>query len=226
MSKKKLVAGLLASASVLGICLSGGTALAAVQEEDTTVGIGFKDHTNPPPKGDLSIQWLPKALTFGEGHDVNTGVKAFDETSTTPKYVVINDGRAENGIEEWSLSAKLSKLVTSENHELDGAKLEFMNTKMAYDGGTAHPDTTNVVAARTEHTATILGNAGVVELDAGNATAVGVMQDKGDATKTSSYKGKTATQLSGIKLSVPGNKAVANKSYTGTVTWSLDDVIN
>jgi len=222
MNKKKLVAGLLASASVLGICLSGGTAFAAVQEEDTTVGIGFKDHLNPPPPpGDLSIQWLPKAFKFGEAHDVDTVTKSYPIDDTSEKYVVINDSRADATGQKWILTAKLSEMKSA-THRLKGAKLNFTSTKMAYDGGTAHPDTSNVVAPRAEHTA--VAATGTLSLDEGGTTPVEVMHDDGD-TNASSFKGKTATQLGGIELEVVGSTAVEKQSYTGTVTWSLDDTI-
>ncbi|MBO0451183.1 WxL domain-containing protein [Candidatus Enterococcus murrayae] len=222
MSKKKLVAGLLASASVLGICLSGGTALAAnVQEEDTTVGIGFKDHDNPEPKGDLSIQWLPKSFAFGDANDVNLVTHSFPLKDTSEKYVVVNDARADDPVsDEWKLSAKLGKLTSADGHRLTGAKLSFNNEVKAYDGGTAHPDTTNVVAARTEHTAVAIATTTIDE----DGTAQEVMQDNGKGGGHS-FKGKTATQLSGMALEIPGSRAVEKQSYTGKVTWSLDDTI-
>lgn len=224
MNKKKLVAGLLASASVLGVCLSGGTAFATEQDsQDTTVGIGFGDHTDGG-NGPLKLEWLPKSLNFGDGHEVNA--QDFDfplKDASSPKYVIVSDTRPDVDRIEWKLTAKLSELKSAAGNKLNGSSLNFTNTMMAYSG-TDHPNATNVVAPTPgQQTATITeANA---SLDAGASTATEIMQDKGGPTGTNSFNGKTATQLGDIKLKVRANSAAEKQTYTGTVTWSLDDTI-
>ncbi|MGG5369399.1 WxL domain-containing protein [Enterococcus sp. AZ196] len=218
MSKKKLVAGLLASASVLGICLSGGTALAAeVQKEDTTVGIGFGEHVNPPG-GELQIAWLPKSFDFGSGHTPDA-VNAVDYTAkgAAKKYVVVSDARAESNADKWILTAKLSDLKDGAN-TLSGATLKFNTTLMGYSGDKAPEDPTSVIPAGTR-TAVVPATASLTP----GAAATTVMND--DGAGTTSFKGKSAVEMSDIKLNVLGGKALDNKTYTGTVTWSLDDTL-
>lgn len=222
MNKKKLVAGLLASASVLGICLSGGTALAQEKDkQDTTVGIGFADHIPGTEDGPLKLQWVPKSLDFGSGHEVNTAQFVFPLKDTSEKYVVVSDTRADADRIQWKLTAKLSDLTSSKGNTLSGSSLEFDNTMMAYSG-TESPSSTNVVAPIAgQQSATVTAS---VSLDAGATTAKEVMQDNGGGG-TNSFNGKTATQLSNVGLKVPANKAVEKQTYTGKVTWSLDDTI-
>lgn len=216
MNKKKLVAGLLASASVLGVCLSGGTAFAAhVQDEDTTVGIGFGEHINPPG-GDLQIQWLPRELNFGSGHKPDAAQSIdYVAEGNAKKYVVVSDARADDVGQQWTLTGKLSELKDGGN-ALKGATLKFNSTLMGYTGNKAPEDAGSVIAV-TGQTATVQNGV----LQAGDA-ATSVMEDN---TGTSSFKGKSALEMSDIKLSVPGGAALENKTYTGTVTWSLSDEV-
>lgn len=217
MNKKKLVAGLLTSASVLGICLSGGTAFAAVQEEDTTVGIGFGEHINPPG-GELQIAWLPKTFDFGSGHTPDAAnAVAYPAAGNAKKYVVVSDARPETGVEKWTLTAKLSDLKDGSN-TLSGATLDFKTAMMGYSGNKAPEDAGSVIAPGAR-TAVVPTDASLVP----GGSAVKVMND--DGAGTSSYKGKTAVEMTDIELNVLGGKALDNKTYTGAVTWSLDDTI-
>lgn len=215
--KKKVLAGLLASATVLGMFVAGGTALADEKDShDTGVGIGFSGHTTPPGTDDFTLKWAPINFDFGSSNTVNAAAQAFNEDTGAKKYVVVSDGRAETGAEEWKLTAKLTPLVSGSS-SLTGATLSFDSAKKAYVG-TASPETAgSILAPSASHTATV---AGATQTLTPGAAAITVMSDA-----QSSYKGDTAMEMDNIKLNVPGGVAVEGKQYSGKLTWSLDDVI-
>lgn len=222
MNKKKLVAGLLASASVLGICLSGGTALATeVSSQDTEVGIGFGEHIKGVP-GDLEIKWLPKEFNFGSGHTPDAAnSKSYSAEGAAKKYIVVSDARDDlPQYNQWMVTASLSKLQTTGGNELAGAELSFDGEVKGYAGNKAPEDPSSVIAADpAKHTAVVVASPTLAQ----GGAAEKVMEDDGKGT--SSYKGKTAMEMTNIKLTVPGGVALENASYTGKVTWSLDDTI-
>lgn len=214
--KKKLLAGLLASASVLGVCVLGATALAnEVDSHDTTVGIGFSGHTTPPGTDDLTLKWAPISFDFGSSNTVNAAAQAFNEDSGSKKYVVVSDART-TGSDEWKVTAELTQL-TSGSSTLTGATLNFDSVKKGYVG-TAAPETSgSIIAPTAAHTATV---ASANQTLTPGATAVTVMSDA-----VTSYKGDTAMEMDNIKLNVPGGIAVEGKQYSGKLTWSLNDTI-
>ncbi|MGG5329581.1 WxL domain-containing protein [Enterococcus sp. AZ163] len=214
--KKKVWAGLLASASVLGVCIAGGTALAAeVDTHDTNVGIGFSGHTTPPGTDDLTLKWAPISFDFGSSNTVNAAAQAFNEDTGAKKYVVVSDART-TGSDEWKLTAELSQL-TSGSSTLTGATLSFDSVKKGYVG-TAAPETAgSIITPTAAHTATV---AAASQTLTPGATAVVVMSDA-----SVSYKGDTAMEMDNIKLNVPGGVAVEGKQYSGKLTWSLNDAI-
>ena len=219
--KKRIFAGLLASATVLGVFVAGGTALAAEKDShDTEVGIGFSAHTPPPGTDPLTILWAPINFDFGTTNTVNTAAATFNETSAANRYVVVEDDRVESNADKWELTAKLSDMKDG-TVQLTGATLSFDAVKKAYMGtGAEAPEETGMIAAPTAlHTATVTASQTLAQ----SATAVKVMEDDGGGT--SSYKGTTAVEMSNIKMNVPGDAAQAGKQYKGTLTWSLDDTI-
>lgn len=217
MNKKKLVAGLLASASVLGVCLSGGTAFAAnVSDQDSQVGIGFGEHIIGKP-GELEVKWLPRELDFGSGHKPDAAQAVdYDAKGAAKKYVVVSDAREDIDRVAWTLTAKLSDLSDGGN-SLAGVSLNFDSTLMGYAGDQAPEDPSSVIAPGSR-TAVVPSS---VSLTPNAVTKV--MHDNGGGT--ASYLGQSAVEMSNIKLKVLGGSALQNKTYTGTVTWSLDDTI-
>lgn len=224
--KKKLLAGMLASATVLGMFVAGGTALAA-DTNDTEVGIGFSLHhpgTNP---GDLQILWTPLELDFGSTNTVNTAVQDFDEQDEAggvKKYAVVEDTRPHGSSDpdvEWKLTAKVAELVSTSNPatKLDGAVLKFDTDMHGYQG-TISPEISGIVATSGQ-TATMAAN---YSLTTGALTATEVMKD-GSTSGPTSFEGNTAMEMKNIKLTVPANVAKKGHHYTGDLTWSLDDTI-
>lgn len=225
--KKRFFAGLLASATVLGMFVAGGTALAAeVDTTDTEVGIGFAMH-QPGGSGALKLRWTPLELDFGTSNTVNTAVADFaeqDEAGGVHKYAVVEDARDHTGADvEWRLTAKVDELVStsSPTTKLTGAVLKFDTDKHAYSG-TISPEIGGIGTATPAHTATMNANYSLVT---GAATATDLMEDGDIASSVTSYEGMTAMELKNIKLTVPANVAKKGHHYTGNLTWSLDDAI-
>lgn len=226
--KKKLFAGMLASATVLGMFVAGGTALAAeVDNSESEVGIGFAMHgpgTNP---GDLQIRWTPLELDFGSSNTVNIAVHDFveqDEAGGVHKYAVVEDKRDHtSGDVEWKLTAKVDELVSTSNPatKLTGAVLKFDTDKHGYQG-TISPEISGIIPATISHTATMAAS---YSLTTGAVTATDVMQDGDIGSSVTSFEGNTAMEMKNIKLTVPANTAKKGHHYTGDLTWSLDDTI-
>ncbi|MBO0410528.1 WxL domain-containing protein [Enterococcus hulanensis] len=216
--KKKLLAGVLASATVLGVCMAGGAALAAEQDTVTTnAGIGFTDYV-PGGTGDLAIKWAPGSFDFGTTNTVNASATAYNEDSGAKKYIVIQDKRAETNADKWELNVGLSD-IKSGSAQLTGATLEFDAAVQAYQG-TATPESPGSIVAPTDQTATVTNVKQVLNQ---GGVAQKVMED--DGSGTSSYKGTTALEMDEIKMNVPAGVAKEGRQYSGTVTWSLDDTL-
>lgn len=217
---KKLLAGVLLSASVLGVCMYGGVGAyaAPVDDQDTEVGIGFTGHS-PGTSGDLEFKWRPDKFDFGNANTVNTIATDFSEDSGSNKYVIISDDRVAASTNEWKVTVKMSKLMSG-SAQLSGAVLNFNAAKKAYNGtGAEAPESAGMISAPTAaHTATVVATQSLPQ----DGAPVVAMTDSGP---TGSYKGMTAMELTDIELAVPANIAQSGKQYTGKVTWSLDDAI-
>lgn len=229
MNKKRLVAGLLTSATVVGLFATGGTAFAAeVDTKDTEVGIGFAIH-QPGGPGALNLRWTPIELDFGKSNTVNTAVEDFaeqDEVGGVRKFAVVEDERPHGSSDpdvEWKLTAQMAELVSTSNPltKLDGAVLTFDTDKHGHQG-TDSPEIGGIIAATVDHTAVMDPS---YSLAAGASTATKVMEDDGALLKTTSYNGRTAMEMKNMKLTVPANVAKKGHHYKGKLTWSLDNTI-
>ncbi|EOH93010.1 WxL domain-containing protein [Enterococcus pallens] len=226
--KKKVLAVLLSSASVLGVVVLGGVSSYAA---DTEVGIGFSSHTDPGETGDLRLRWVPTELDFGTSNTVNkTSNVDFveqDEAAGGKKYTVVEDSRDHTGADvEWKLTAGVSDLVstTSATTKLTGAVLKFDTAKHDYTG-TLDPGLASggIGAATPGHTATIAPSY-TINADT-TATATKVMEDGNIAGSLTSFEGNTAMEMKNIKLSVPANIAQKGHQYKGKMTWTLTNAI-
>ncbi|ROX82769.1 WxL domain-containing protein [Enterococcus durans] len=217
--KKQLLAGLLVSATLVGIGLSGGLSASAavIDSVDTEVGIGFTGHGGGTP-GPLEIKWAPLKLDFQNANEVNTVVQAFPEIAGNKKYVVVSDTRA-GATDEWKVTAQLTDLKNAKNTEtLTGAILKFDSALKGYEGVNA-PEAPGSIVAPGARTATVPPASQV----AAGGAAVKVMEDGTGSVGT--FQGASAMEMDNIALEVPANAAKAGEQYTGTLTWSLDDVI-
>lgn len=218
--KKKLLAGLVTSATLVGICIAGGLNASAVEIDhmDTEVGIGFTGHGPGVNPGPLEIQWAPLQLDFHNANTVNTVVHDFPEITGNKKYTVVSDTRA-GATDEWKLTAQLTELKNAAATEtLTGAILKFDSVLQGYQGTDA-PEAPGSIVAPTGRTATISAASQTV---AAGGTAVAVMQD---GAGSGTFQGQSAMEMDNIELEVPANAAKIGEQYKGTLTWSLDDTI-
>lgn len=216
--KKKVLAGLLASATVVGVFMAGGTALAApVDSAGTDVGIGFTDHIPGETPGPLEIKWAPIKFDFGNSNKHT--VTSFNEASGLKKYVVVSDDRTPATANKWELSAKLGTLMSGAT-PLTGATLKFDTDLQGYQG-TASPEAAgSIIAPDVANTATVpAANFSLAQA----GTAQVVMKD-GDGV-AGTYRGFSAFEMENIKLDVSSNVVNAGKQFTGKLTWSLDDTL-
>ena len=229
MNKKRIVAGLLTSATAVSLIAAGGTAFASeVDTNASKVGIGFSAH-QPGGNGTLNLKWTPIELDFGSSNTVNTAVEDFaeqDEVGGVRKFAVVEDERPHDSSDpdvEWKLTAKVSELVSTSNSatKLDGAVLKFDTDKHGHEGALP-PESGGIIPATAQHTAQMDAS---YSLTTGALAATEVMKDGDAASGPTSFGGRTAMEMKNIKLTVPANVAQKGHQYTGDLTWSLDDTI-
>ncbi|WP_137665680.1 WxL domain-containing protein [Enterococcus hulanensis] len=215
MNKKRLVAGLLTSATVVGLFAAGGTTFAAeVDSAESEVGIGFSNHSPGVNPGPLEIKWAPINLNFDDSNDYTQ--TSFNEVTGSKMYTVVSDTRG-GGTDKWELNAKLGNLMSGST-QLVGAQLEFDALKQGYTG-TAKPELPGSIIAPTGSAAVTAANFTLSQ----GAAATKVMEDGTGGTGT--FQGASAMEMSNIKLNVPSNVVNAGKEFTGKLTWSLDDTL-
>ncbi|MGM0216279.1 WxL domain-containing protein [Enterococcus sp. AZ109] len=229
MMNKKILAGVLTSASVLGVvAFSGVTSHAA----DTEVGIGFSLHTDPGGTGDLRIRWVPSEMDFGTSNTANiTANVEFEEQTEaagSKKYTVVQDVRPHGASApnvEWKLTAAVSDLVslTSPTTKLTGAVLAFDTAMHDYTGTLEPGSPLGGTGSPAGQTAT-MESSYAISADS-TATATKVMSDGKVASNVTSFEGNTAMEMKNIKLRVPANIAQKGHQYKGTMTWTLSDTI-
>lgn len=219
--KKKVLAGLLTSATLIGLCMAGGTSASAaeVDHADTEVGIGFTNHKPGVNPGPLEVKWAPIKLNFHNSNTVNTAVQDFPEITGKKQHVVVSDVRG-GATDQWKLTAAMTTLTNAANTEtLTGAVLKFDTTLQGYFGTDA-PEAPGSIVAPGARTATMTGASASVTA---GAAAVKVMEDGTGGVGT--FQGGSAMEMDNIAMEVPANAAKPSEQYSGTLTWSLDDTI-
>ncbi|WP_348921000.1 WxL domain-containing protein [Enterococcus rotai] len=238
--KKTLMITLLSSAALM---LFATSADAKTFDDQTDVGVSFKsdDPTvigdNQPFKDNLSLVWKPSAFQFGEQTAVGNSA-TFSNTVEGNQYLVVNDDRADDALTGWKLTAKMSELKSASGAKTLASKLTFnLGTAQAYritDDPTKLNDKNDYIVNKpdTEGVLTELEDAGIklgdgasksIELVAGDTTSKTIL-GKETANGT---KGGVATLIKDTKLVVADAEKdnAAGESFTGTVTWTLDDLV-
>lgn len=218
---KKVLAGLVVSASVLGIGLSGGAAFAAPNNNvDTDVGVGFTGSNEPnpnEPEDSLFLKFTPFSFDFGKAN--KTDDRKVKEDTGSSKYVVIRDGRKLDGTQNWELSATMSQL-TSGSTMLTGATIEFDAEIREYVGvNNAVPEAAGSITSGPGETKAALETPKRVTLSPNGGDTL-LLSDKG----TDHFLGSTTYKMDDIELNVPDTVS-AGKQYTGKITWNLNDTI-
>ena len=213
--------------------IGAGTAYAAdVDQADTEVGIGFVDaHIPGEEDGDLQLRWVPKKLDFGKYNDVNGKYTEFEEVSTNNYYVVVRDTRKDDqtgsviDTNTWKVNAKLGEITNANDtsKKLTKAQLFFDSQAHGYEG----EDDPNTVASTIKSAAAHATSKGSTtptitaktQLEAGGATKELMRQTDQKASAD------WAASLENIKLGVGGHQGEKGLSYSGTLTWTLDDTL-
>lgn len=220
--KKKILAGLLASATLVGICVTGGVSASAAQvdSQDTDVKVGFTEHSGPHP-GNLAVRWSPFEFDFNSNNAVNAANTSLNEVKNNKKYLVVSDERAFASTNEWKLTGELGTLKTTTSDELTGAVLKFDTALHGYTG-TKAPEEPGSIVAFGARSAVVSGANISIAADS-TASPTNIMEDNGGGI--GAYTGDTALEMSNIKLEVPGGVAKSGSQYSTKLTWSLEDAI-
>ncbi|MBP2100410.1 WxL domain-containing protein [Enterococcus rivorum] len=234
--KKTLMITLL---SATALTLFATSAEAKSFDEKTDVGVNFKsdEPTNPgdnkPYKDNLSLVWKPASFQFGEQKAVGNSA-TFSNTVTGKQYLIVNDDRKANST-PWKLSAKLSELKSADGSKTLASKLTFnLGDMQSYTIGTTigedndfvpnKPDASGALGTLDPNAGITLGDGKVktMTLEAGSTTGSSILEKK----VANDVKGGVATLITDTKLVVTDAKAdqAAGESFTGYVTWTMDDL--
>ncbi|WP_207694465.1 hypothetical protein DOK67_0001070 [Enterococcus sp. DIV0212c] len=236
--KKTIMISLLSTAAMMMFATSAD---AKSFDDNTDVGVSFKSDEpttpgdNKPYKDNLSLVWKPSSFEFGQQKAVG-GVATFNNTVEGKQYLVVNDDRGDETLSTWDLKAKFSEMKSADGKTKLTSKLVYgLGDLQSYDiGTTIDPETNDFIAPNpaTDEGASSLGTlpsdskvvlgGNTMTLEAGSTTATTVM-NKTEATKT---KGGYATLIKDVKLVATDAKKnlASGKSFTGQVTWTLDDL--
>ena len=220
---------IIASSAVCLIALGTGLSVSASgismdgQKGETDVRIGFENDTDTRPSDNdkLQLSRIPTAFDFGQSNrviDQPQIIKSHNANPTAPQYLAVNDLRAEQK-GTWTVSATASDIVNMDQNKSDdkltGANISFTSDAMSF----TNPDVTKPTAAGTPFTGTGLKVSSVSKLGAGQTQPV---LNTTDASTLGSKE--VGAQITDVSLYVPANVGTPNALYTGTVTWTLDNV--
>ena len=241
MKKQLAMVSLLSVAAVSMFATSADATV--IKEAKTDVGIQFKSDEGTvgedgPFKDNLALVFRPGSFKFGNQEAV-VGNATFNSIKPEKKqYLVVNDDRTEATTPAWTLSANMSALVSgagTEAVDLDGATLTYtLGDAKSYAIGEFSEEKNDYIPVNPSDDASVLGTlAAGNDIVLGNGTSKTVSLTAASASKTAilakskanAVKGGVATEITNVKLMVPDKgKKIAGKAFTGTVTWSLDDL--
>lgn len=238
--KKTLMITLLSAAALM---LFATSADAKTFDDKTDVGVSFKSDEptipgeNKPYKDNLSLVWKPSTFQFGEQRAVGNSA-TFSNTIKGNQYLVVNDDRKTTPT-PWSLTAKMSDLTATDGAKTLASKLTFnLGEAKSYkitndptdlnednDYKVNKPDEAGVLGALDANAGITLGDgtSKAVTLEAGNASSKVILEKKA----ANDVKGGVATLITDTKLVVTDaqSDSAAGESFTGYVTWTLDDLV-
>lgn len=226
MNKKVL--GSLVVALACGVALLPGEAKAAGIAE-TGVGIGFSSGGTTiipgPYENQLSLISRPTAFQFGSTNDSSETTKAYDQVIDEKQYISAYEDRDEKT--KWTLNAQMSDLKASDGATNLAATLNFntatINTfKLEKDEDGMFPKVVTELPTLTAYTGEAVKGVKKVSLEAGSTTSTPIMTAAADALAKDEHGG-FASEVKNVQLLVNGDQETKGKSFSGTVTWSLDD---
>lgn len=232
--KKAVMITLFSSAALMMFATSAD---AKSFEDKTDVGVSFKSEEatvpgeNTPFKNNLSLVWKPSSFQFGEQKAIGN-IATFNNVIEEDQYLIVNDDR-EVVSTPWSLKANMSKLLSTDGEKELASKLVFnVGAAQSYTIGTEIGKDNDFIPAKPTTALGELdaeagitlgdGQTNVVTLEAGAATGQAILTK----AEANDIKGGVATKISNTKLVVTDSKAdeAAGESFTGYITWTLDDL--
>ncbi|WP_314060964.1 WxL domain-containing protein [uncultured Vagococcus sp.] len=230
MNKK--VVGTLVLAIATGAAFLPTTAKAAGTAE-TGVGIGFSSGPNtiiPGPYDDqLSLINRPTSFQFGETNESSATTRAYNKVAEGKQYIAALEDRPDGERTAWKLNAQLSPLLTGAENTGDKglqATLSFSTADISTFSIPKDPETglyptvAETIEPLTAYAGDALKGFQKVSLKAGADSATPIMTATADAGK-----GGFAAEVKNVQLLVNGKQdALTNgKTFSSTVTWTLDD---
>lgn len=234
--KKTVMITLLSAAALL---LFANTADAKSFDDKTDVGVNFKSDEptvqgeNKPYKNNLALVWKPSSFQFGEQKAVGNSA-TFSNTVQGNQHLIVNDDR-KTASTPWALKASLSELKSTDGSKSLASKLTFtLGDAQSYKIGDTigedndyipnKPEASGSLGALDANAGITLGDGKVkaMTLEAGGATGQAILEKKA----ANDVKGGVATLITDAKLVVTDAQAdqAAGESFTGYVTWTLDDL--
>lgn len=234
---KKLVMVTLLSTAALTVFATNADAKSF--DDKTDVGVSFKSDEptvpgeNKPYKDNLSLVWKPSSFQFGEQKAVGNSA-TFSNTVEGNQYLVVNDDRKAAST-PWKLSAQMSELKSKDGTKSLASKLTFdLGAAQSYNIGSVigedndyvpnKPDATGALGTLDPAAGITLGDgtSKTMTLEAGKTAGQAVLEKKA----ANDVKGGVSTLITNAKLVVTDSKAdqAAGESFTGYVTWTLDDL--
>lgn len=216
--KRKAVVSL-ANLAILGGGFAGSVGVFA-DSLDTPVRVQFnaENHIpNPDPDPDaLQLRFVPGAVNFGT---VEATGSAVTSQQTVGRYVALYDGRDASET-DWKLSAKSSVLTNAADttRTINTGNIRIGTGAVANWTNLNEPTATNVTGTPTGITDLTTG--GNVTLPLDGTTTVGIAQ-----TNASGTDAGYAVPINDMELTVTGAATESGQSYTGTVSWILEDTI-
>lgn len=218
---KKIIASSAVCLIALGAGLSVSAAETNVDKGTTDVRIGFENDSTVTPvnPGTLGLSRIPTAFDFGQSNRITDRpqvIKTFNSNSKAPQYLAVNDLREERK-GGWKVTATASEIVNmdqekSATDKLTGANISFTAKGMSFETTDKEGKPYNNANLGVSSVSKLAPNqTGQVVLNTTDASAFGDVTELG-------------AQITDVSLYVPANTGTPNASYSGTVTWSLDNV--
>lgn len=205
-----------------GLSVSASSISMDGQKGDTDVRIGFENDstTKPTDNGKIELSRIPTAFDFGQSNRIidQPQVIKTHNANSAPQYLAVNDLRAEQK-GTWEVNATASEIVNMDQNKADdkltGANISFTSNGMSFE----NPEADKPTAPGVTYSNAAFGVSSVSKLGAGQTAKV---LDTTDASALAQKE--VGAQITDVSLYVPANTGTPNSLYTGTVTWTLDNV--
>lgn len=172
----------------------------------------------------LQLLWVPDLFNFGSYNLDHLATNKFNTTTQMPAYVVVNNFRSKDVVDNWRVELTASDLneqvskdkITDLNYALGENKLK----KYDSDDNSVPPSTTNIVEAPSSWQ------------DMVNVTAQATVENKVNnpnstiiSAKDGVENGKYAIEINDVTLTILKLSQVTGNDYAGTLTWTLVDAL-